>query len=208
MGRTAALLAYGIGGLNEWTYFHDLIGLPLPIIALVIVEPGLFLALCVLLFRRLALQGRVLSAAFAVPALWVAAEYLGSLTSPHGTFGNIAYTQMNALPVIQIAAVTGIWGIGFLSLFVPTSIAALASTHASARLRFCAAAIALLLPAIAVAYGYSRLQVAPLEILCASVWCRWKSRSALPCTIPQARRSKRATSLQSTGSPHRERAPL
>src|SRR5262249_14053414 len=34
--------------------------------------------------------------------------------SPHGTWGNLAYTQMDCLPLIQIAAITGIWGITFI----------------------------------------------------------------------------------------------
>ena len=33
--------------------------------------------------------------------------------SPHSTYGNLAYTQMNCLPLIQIASLTGIWGISF-----------------------------------------------------------------------------------------------
>jgi len=158
----AAFTAYAIGGINEWSYLHDLIALPLAIDLAAIMEPGLFLALCVLLFRRLVLQGRVVTAALAVPALWVSIEYLGTLSSPHGTFGSISYTQMDALPVIQIAAVTGIWGVSFLLLLVPTAIAAIASRDASRRARVGVALIAVLLPAMAIGYGYSRLHEAPV----------------------------------------------
>jgi apolipoprotein N-acyltransferase len=161
----AASCAYAIGGLNEWTYLHDVLALPLVVCAIVVAEPGLFLAPCVLLFRRLVLQGRPIAASLAVPALWVSIAYLGALASPHGTFGDIGYTQMDALPLIQVAAVTGIWGIGFLVMLVPATIAAVASTDASRRARMCAASIAVLLPAIALGYGYSRLQEATTTTL-------------------------------------------
>ena len=47
--------------------------------------------------------------------------------SPHSTWGNLAYTQMNCLPVIQIACVTGIWGISFVVFLFAGTIAALLS---------------------------------------------------------------------------------
>jgi len=36
-----------------------------------------------------------------------------AMTSVHSTFGNLAYSQMNFLPILQLAALTGIWGISF-----------------------------------------------------------------------------------------------
>ncbi|HTD28185.1 MAG TPA: nitrilase-related carbon-nitrogen hydrolase [Xanthomonadaceae bacterium] len=161
----AAFVAFTSGGLNEWSYFHDRLALPIGVVVPVIAEPGLLLALGALLFRRLMLQCRLVAAVLAVPTLWVAIAYLAELTSPHGTFGDIGYTQMNALPLIQIAAVTGIWGIGFLVLLLPAAIAALASTDAPLRQRLCAVAIGILLPTLAVGYGFSRLQEAPLTTL-------------------------------------------
>src|SRR5262249_19218591 len=40
-------------------------------------------------------------------------EYVTAILSPHATYGNLAYTQMDCLSLIQIASVTGIWGISF-----------------------------------------------------------------------------------------------
>ncbi|MEO5596172.1 MAG: hypothetical protein ABIQ97_03390, partial [Lysobacteraceae bacterium] len=165
-GRWAALaafLAFAIGGGNQWVYLHELIALPLVTTLLAIAGPGLCFALCTTLFRRLLLQGRVTLAALALPSLWVALEYISSLLSPHGTFGNIGYTQMDVLPVIQIAAVTGIWGIGFLVLLVPATIAALATPSASQRARLLTIAIAVLLPAATLCYGVWRLQAPSLS---------------------------------------------
>jgi apolipoprotein N-acyltransferase len=55
---------------------------------------------------------------FVYPASYVAAETIVFALSPHGTGGSLAYSQMHALPIIQIAAATGTAGIVFLvSLF-------------------------------------------------------------------------------------------
>ena len=54
------------------------------------------------------------SATLVFPAAWVAVEYLGSRLSPGATWGSIAYTQFGYLPLMQVAAVVGIWGISFL----------------------------------------------------------------------------------------------
>jgi len=122
----AAFAGAAAGNLNQWNYLHGYIGLPLGVIAWVVLAPGLTLAFCTLLFRRLLLCGRPLAASLAVPALWIAPQYANTLTSPHGTFGAIAYTQMDALPILQLAALTGLWGIGFLLLWLPAALAAAA----------------------------------------------------------------------------------
>jgi apolipoprotein N-acyltransferase len=48
------------------------------------------------------------------PLACVAAEFLQSRLTPAATWGSIAYTQYGVLPLMQIAAVLGIWGITFL----------------------------------------------------------------------------------------------
>ncbi|WP_445145744.1 nitrilase-related carbon-nitrogen hydrolase [Dyella sp. Tek66A03] len=158
LAALAAFVALTIGGLNQWTYLHTYIGLPLPFIVYAIGMPGLALALCVLLFRRLLLRGHTLAAAWAMPTAWVAIEYINSLVSPHGTFGSIGYTQMDALAIIQVAALSGIWGIGFLVLLVPTAIAIQTAPQATKRGRIVVAAMTALLIMAAVGYGYGRLQ--------------------------------------------------
>jgi apolipoprotein N-acyltransferase len=154
----AAFVAYAVGGFNQWTYMHTYIGLPLPVIAYVIGVPSLILACCVLLFRRLLLRGHAVAAALAPAALWVACEYINNLLSPHGTFGSIAYTQMDALAVIQIAAVGGIWVISFLLLLVPAVIAVQTAPQVTKRDRVSAAAVLAILLVSTLAYGGWRLQ--------------------------------------------------
>ncbi|OOG38242.1 nitrilase-related carbon-nitrogen hydrolase [Rhodanobacter sp. C05] len=154
----AAFIAYAIGGLDQWDYLHGYIGLPLAMIINAVGTPALVFALCVLLFRRLLLRGHALAAMLALPAVWVAVEYVNSLVSPHGTFGSIGYTQMDALPVIQVAAVAGIWGIGFLVLLLPAAIAVQIAPQAPKHGRMPAAATAVLLIVAALGYGGWRLQ--------------------------------------------------
>jgi apolipoprotein N-acyltransferase len=48
------------------------------------------------------------------PLAMTALEYLNSLVQSFGTWGATAYTQVDNLPLIQIASITGIWGITFL----------------------------------------------------------------------------------------------
>jgi apolipoprotein N-acyltransferase len=48
------------------------------------------------------------------PVAWTALEFLGSRFNPYGTWGSLGYTQHGNVPLMQLASVTGIWGIGFL----------------------------------------------------------------------------------------------
>ncbi len=48
------------------------------------------------------------------PAAFVAVEFLRSRALPNATWGSIAYTQYGVLPLMQVAAAAGIWGITFL----------------------------------------------------------------------------------------------
>lgn len=161
----SAFAAGTVGGISWWDYLHNLIALPLPTILLFIGAPGLALALCVLLFRRLMQQRRPAAATLAVPVLWVGIEYLTALLSPHGTFGSIAYTQMDALPLIQIAALTGLWGTSFLVLLVPAALAAATTSGTTIAMRVRTAAIVLALLAGAWGFGIWRLQAEPLTTL-------------------------------------------
>jgi apolipoprotein N-acyltransferase len=154
----SAFTAYAIGSLNEWSYLHEAIGLSIVAIMFFIVVPAVMLTFCVWLFRRLLLRGYVMAAALSAPSTWVAAEYVYSLLSPHSTFGNIAYNQMDALAVIQIAAVTGLWGIGFVLLLVPAAIAA-SSYSDGKRFRSAPVLVAGAIVAAVVVYGGWRLRM-------------------------------------------------
>lgn len=56
---------------------------------------------------------------FIFPIAATALDFFQASGSPFGTFGASAYSQRGFLPVMQIASITGIWGITFvMSLFV------------------------------------------------------------------------------------------
>jgi len=119
----AAFLAFAAGGANMAAYMTKVA--PVPIIILAIFGPSLLFAWFVLIFRRFVVRGQLIRATFALPSLWVAWEYLSELASPHSTFGNLAYSQLDCLPILQLASLTGIWSISFLLFLFPSTIAVL-----------------------------------------------------------------------------------
>ena len=120
----AAILAWMLGGLNLWHYFVGVLHAP-PWVWFQIFGGGAVLfAGTVLLFRALLLRGAVWTAVLAFAASWVSFEYLVSGVSVHGTAGSLAYTQLKFLPLLQLASVTGPWGMSFMVLLFPATIAA------------------------------------------------------------------------------------
>ena len=120
-----AFAGWGLGGFTWWNYLYRVVKLPLSVFVVVVVSSSIVFALGVLLARTFLIRESLWRAALALPAVWVTYEYLNALTSPHSTFGNLSYTQMNFLPIIQVASVTGVWGIEFLLFLLPSSIAVL-----------------------------------------------------------------------------------
>src|SRR5271166_2170917 len=118
-----AASVYALGGLNEWSYSRAV--LPTWLVATILLSSACVFALGVLLFRYCILRGRIWQAALVFPAFWVSVEFAVAMLSVHGTFGNLSYSQMNFLPILQIASVTGIWGISFCILLFASTIAAL-----------------------------------------------------------------------------------
>ena len=153
----ATFVAFALGGLNQWHYLHDTIRLPLAFVLQAIAAPALAMILVVLLFRTLVRRGRMLAATFSVPLAATGLSWLAARLSPHGTFGHIAYTQMDALPVLQAAAIAGRWGVGFLVWLGPSALAAAISAPAGARGRWPALATGMLVLAVALGFGGWRL---------------------------------------------------
>jgi apolipoprotein N-acyltransferase len=154
----AAFLGMAIGSGNLWSYMYSHIRLPWGVTVYAIALPGTMFALCVLLHKCLLLRGRPVAAALAVPVTWVALAFLNNLVSPHATFFDIAYTQMSALPVIQVAAITGIWGIGTLLMLVVTAVAMLGAVQVTRRTRGAIVGVSALILVLALVYGFWRLE--------------------------------------------------
>ncbi len=152
-----AALAWLGGMLGFWHYLHDVLQLPGAVIALFYGSEALTFTLGVLLFRALLRRGAYGWAVVAFPAVRIAFEYLLAIGGPHGTAGSLAYTQIEFLPALQLASITGPWGITFLVLLVPAALAA-AWQMRGARgraLRVAGAAVAAV--AVVLSFGVVRL---------------------------------------------------
>lgn len=128
---TVAFFSLLLGSLNMWHYFAVLQS-PVYVWFLIYITVAIVWTLATLLFRSLLLHGAVWSALISFPATWVAFEYLRNLYTPHGTAGSLAYTQLQFLPFVQLASITGPWGMTFLILLLPTSLAIAWHLHTSA----------------------------------------------------------------------------
>ena len=84
---------------------------------------ALAFTVAVLLWRALLLRGASWSALLAFPAMLTSIEYLHNLTSVHGTGGSLGYTQLRFLKFLQLASITGPWGMVFLLLLFPSAVA-------------------------------------------------------------------------------------
>ena len=152
--------AFALGGFNEWYYFRAVT--PLWVSLLNAIGPACIFGAAVLLFRSRVVRGRLLQAALIVPVFWVVYEYVTSLVSIHGTIGNISYSQMNFLPILQVAAITGIWGISFSMLFFAAAVAAVLSA-APLKQRLVLACSAVVFFVCVLGYGFWRLAAMPKD---------------------------------------------
>jgi apolipoprotein N-acyltransferase len=118
-----SFIAWLLGCLNLLNYFHTVLEMPVWLWAAIFSFEALGIAGCVLRFRTLVLRGRPWSALVAFPAMWVAIEYLHNMLTPDGTAGSFAYSQLNFRSFLQVASLTGPWGMTFLLMLFPAAIA-------------------------------------------------------------------------------------
>lgn len=92
----------------------DLIPMPFPL-SMGLLAVQVFLgSLPFLADRLLAPRLPGLAATLVFPLAATAWEFINLTNSPLGSFGAAAYTNYGNLPLMQLAAITGIWGISFL----------------------------------------------------------------------------------------------
>lgn len=112
------------------------------------------------IFRFVAIRSKHWSASFVFASGWVTYNFISFTFFPYlqgATYSNIAYTQLLDLPVIQLASVTGIWGITFLLILLPTSIALAWHYKKIARFSFKALLLPLVLFMLVTSFGMYRL---------------------------------------------------
>lgn len=152
-----ACIAWALGGLNEWTFLHRSIELPIAVVLLAVMVPALVFALAVLSWRQFVLAGRLGRAALSFAAVWVTFEFAMQALSANSTASNIAYSQMNCLPILQVASLAGPSGIDFLLFFIPGALAALLVGKATLRHRLILTGIVGALLTLTLTWGASRL---------------------------------------------------
>ena len=106
------ILVYLGYGIDRTTYVGPILGYSAAAAAIV------------LLARFVALRLHHWASLFAFPALWTGYEYLVYLARGGDAGFSLAYTQLDILPLVQIAAFTGPWGVVFLVMMAPAGLAA------------------------------------------------------------------------------------
>ncbi len=152
-----ALVAHALAALDWWSYLHRVVQFPLSLTITTLLIPATWFALSVGLYRGLLRRGNPWLASLAFPTAIVAFEYLFSLSQ--GTFMSTGYTQLADLPVLQLASITGIWGISFVVNLFPAGLAAL--VYAPAKLRPRMATAFVVFYACLLSYGLVRLSRTP-----------------------------------------------
>jgi apolipoprotein N-acyltransferase len=154
-----------LGNLNMWSYFTKALGMPGSAWVGIFLAAGVVFAAGVLLFRVLVLRGAVWSGLLALPAVWVTSEYVRNVTSPHGSAGSLAYSQLKFLPFLQLASITGPWGMSFVLLLFPAAIAIglhLRQTSAKRALQVAGAGVGMV--AAVLVFGAVRLALPQTEM--------------------------------------------
>lgn len=112
-----------LGSLTMLHYLHWVLRAPVTAWLIPFSIASLLFAGGVLLFRSLLHRGAAVSAVISLPAFWTVCEYIASFVPANGTAGSLAYTQERFLPILQVASITGPWGITFLILLFSTAVA-------------------------------------------------------------------------------------
>ncbi|HWA94772.1 MAG TPA: hypothetical protein VG844_09235 [Terracidiphilus sp.] len=118
----ASFAAFLLGNLNLFSYFTRTLGLPASTWIQLFAAAGIAFTLVTLLFRALALRGALWSALITLPAAWTTLEFIRNFTTPHGTAASLAYSQLGFLPFLQLASITGPWGMTFFLLLFPSAV--------------------------------------------------------------------------------------
>jgi apolipoprotein N-acyltransferase len=159
--RLLAWLAAAIGLSSNFTYYLTTAGPPAAVVVMLL--QMLLWGYLVGRARAAVLARPAWPAIFVFPVLLAAFATLIARISPHGTWGSYAYTQMDAVPVIQIASVLGAPAIEFLvALFASTAAVAIYRGRQMER-PWLAYGLPVVLLAAGLGFGELRLRRAGIE---------------------------------------------
>ncbi|GJL78844.1 MAG: apolipoprotein N-acyltransferase [Nitrospinaceae bacterium] len=120
------MLFYGFGLRWVTNTIVNYGNLPMVVSYLILMLLAAYLSLYLALFCYLVKkwsQGNPLSVLFLAPGLWTSLEYLRSTHSKYGfSWLGLGYSQAGSLPVIQMAEITGVYGISSLIVFINASL--------------------------------------------------------------------------------------
>jgi apolipoprotein N-acyltransferase len=110
-GIAVGWILFTLGWIVQW---WDIINLPRAWFALAALGCGVagFLPYCA--DRLIAPRLHGIASTFVFPTALATTEWLLATVTPNGSWGSLAYTQSTDLPLLQLASITGIYGISFL----------------------------------------------------------------------------------------------
>jgi apolipoprotein N-acyltransferase len=117
---------------------------------------ALYFAVFAVLVRRLPWQSGILFP-LGVAAIWVSLEWVRGWLLTGFPWGNIGYSQWKYLPGIQIASLTGVYGISFVVVFFNAGIATLIRRRHEWQKELVAAIVPCLIAIICLVYGYAAI---------------------------------------------------
>ncbi|MFA5362242.1 MAG: apolipoprotein N-acyltransferase [Candidatus Omnitrophota bacterium] len=145
-------------GTIYWLIHVTLLGLIVLVLYLSLYF-GLF-GLSFSLFSRYAVRGTRYFSAFDllfIPAAWVLLEYLRSHLFTGFPWIPLGYSQYMSLPVIQLADITGVWGVSFLVMLVNAAMYSVISSPLTVHGVIKKITVPLLCLVFVLLYGYTRL---------------------------------------------------
>ena len=104
-----AVISAVVNSISWW----KMIPVPLPFYFVLTSVFMNVISLAFLADRLIAEKMKGFTSTLVFPLLWCSLEFCTSLL-PKGTWSSLAYTQAGNLPLLQLASLTGIWGISFL----------------------------------------------------------------------------------------------
>ncbi|TRZ95372.1 apolipoprotein N-acyltransferase [bacterium] len=159
--KSKAFLLFYLTGVIFWFgTIYWLIHVTLPGLIVLVLYLALYFAIFGLLVFSIGYRLSAIGLLF-IPALWVVLEYLrGHLLSGFG-WALLGYSQYLNLPVIQIADITGVWGVSFLVMISNVIIYTLITRRSSGRAKVKSSWFAISCIIIVLLYGFYKINQTP-----------------------------------------------
>ncbi|MBI5145447.1 MAG: apolipoprotein N-acyltransferase, partial [Candidatus Omnitrophica bacterium] len=158
----AFLLSYSTGILFWFGTIYWLIHVTLPGLVLLVLYLALYFGIFGLIITNYELRITSYELLF-IPSIWVLLEYIRSHLFTGFPWALLGYSQYLNLPIIQVADITGVWGVSFLMMLVNVAIYQVTRSpgHQVTRRNGIVSIIIILITLI---YGYYRINHRPLTI--------------------------------------------